>query len=267
MFFNEKTNIGFILLSQTSSKKETVMDRRNFLQVMALTPFVKPILFSSPSAVKNGLYLLSDEPQRILPYFLKETRRFGMSSNHSYLFRGYHPCQKAMVKSLSKNNWVLADRPEQANLTLSFSPLPHKVPPSFTFVQNGHIQDLRSGRLFPLWQEMKTNHSATSYLTIASFNKIQRQMNNGESVRIFRDGRKISEALLADKGIKSFRVKQGEIAVKIENGSARIISSPCRHKICCLTPPVSLSGERIICAPNHFLLEIQGGGHVDTVIG
>ena len=92
-------------------------------------------------------------------------------------------------------------------------------------------------------------------------------MNNGESVRIFRDGRKISEASLADKGIKSFRVKQGEIAVKIKNGSARIISSPCRHKICCLTPPVSLSGERIICAPNHFLLEIQGGGHVDTVIG
>ncbi len=33
------------------------------------------------------------------------------------------------------------------------------------------------------------------------------------------------------------------------------------------TPPVFLAGERIICAPNHFLLEIHGSHSIDTVIG
>ena len=28
-------------------------------------------------------------------------------------------------------------------------------------------------------------------------------------------------------------------------------------------PPVSLAGERIICAPNHFLLEIHGSRSID----
>ena len=43
--------------------------------------------------------------------------------------------------------------------------------------------------------------------------------------------------------------------------------SCCRNKICVATAPVALAGERIICAPNHFLLEIEGTPFVDTVIG
>ncbi|MGD8534841.1 MAG: NusG domain II-containing protein, partial [Candidatus Aminicenantes bacterium] len=41
----------------------------------------------------------------------------------------------------------------------------------------------------------------------------------------------------------------------------------CHQKICLSHPPVSQAGERVICAPNNFLLEIQGTGLVDTVIG
>jgi hypothetical protein len=55
--------------------------------------------------------------------------------------------------------------------------------------------------------------------------------------------------------------------VRVESGSARVVESPCLHQICRNTPPISLSGERVICAPHHFLLEIQGPSGLDTVIG
>jgi hypothetical protein len=47
----------------------------------------------------------------------------------------------------------------------------------------------------------------------------------------------------------------------------RVVESPCRHQICRCTPPILVPGERIICAPNHLFLEIQGAPGLDTVIG
>jgi hypothetical protein len=75
------------------------------------------------------------------------------------------------------------------------------------------------------------------------------------------------ELSLKKDRIRTYRTALGTVSVKIEKGSVRIPASSCRHKICCAVPPASFAADRIVCAPNHFLLEVQGPGSIDTIIG
>jgi hypothetical protein len=104
-------------------------------------------------------------------------------------------------------------------------------------------------------------------LTLASFKKRKSGISAGEFVSIYKDGRRIEMFPLKESLSKSFRAGRDKITVRLEGGKAWVSESSCRHKICLSSPPVSLAGERIICAPNHFLLEIQGRHSIDTSIG
>jgi len=56
--------------------------------------------------------------------------------------------------------------------------------------------------------------------------------------------------------------------VVIENGSVRVISSPCPEKICILTGAISRPGNWIACLPSGIFLRIEGksrGGEPDAV--
>lgn len=50
----------------------------------------------------------------------------------------------------------------------------------------------------------------------------------------------------------------GETVVVIEEGSARVVSSPCAEKICIKTGRISKPGQWIACLPNRVFISIRG---------
>jgi hypothetical protein len=154
-----------------------------------------------------------------------------------------------------------------ANLTFSFSHLHHKASPSFTLVKKGRIWDIRSQKLYAHWRDMNTNHEPSSCLTTVSLKNNPNDHYEGEFVSIYKNGRKVETLSLKKNTTQTFRVQDGKVAARIEDGKVWVLESSCRHKICLYSPPVSLAGERIVCAPNHFLLEIQRSSSIDTIIG
>jgi len=243
------------------------MDRRRFFQTLLSAPLLTPLLLASQSRDSDReIYLISDSPQEHLPVLLKELLRGRSGLPGSFAFNENSPPQNALKHALSRSGWQVAPLSSDADLKISFRTLFQPARPSFTLVKEGKIWDVRSWALRSLWQEMAQNHAPSSFLTVATLTKPGSGKNTGEVVTIYMDGRKKEAFSLNANLQRSYDARSGRITLQVTKGSARVLSSSCRHKICLYSPPVSLSGERIICAPNFFLLEIQGST-VDTVIG
>jgi len=243
------------------------MDRRDFFKTILATPMLTPFLLASKASSDDDLYLLSDSPQIFLPPILQELKTLTVMSGQSYIFTNEHPLKISLVQSLGMHGWTHAQKLSQAILKLSFRPLRYPARPSFTLVSQGQIWDIRSHRLRLLWQEMNTDHTPSSCLTIASLQTDAVALTPGETVRIYRNGQQIDELSLKKDRIKFYAARKGAIAVRIQERKAWVSDSSCRHKICCLAPPASFVSERIICAPSRFLVEINGHRSIDTIIG
>lgn len=50
----------------------------------------------------------------------------------------------------------------------------------------------------------------------------------------------------------------GITRVEIEDGAARVVSSPCREQICVNSRPMTDSGDWTACLPNRVFLEVTG---------
>jgi hypothetical protein len=243
------------------------MDRRRFFQALLSAPILTPLLLASQSRESDReVYLISDAPHTHLPVLLKELLRGRFGLPGSFAFSDYSPHKNTLKHALSRSGWQLAHHPSDADLIISFRTLFQPASPSFTLVKDGKIWDVRSWNLRSLWQEMAQRHSPSSFLTVASLTRQGSGKSAGEIVTVYTNGHK-RDAFPLKKNLQgSYATQFGRITVQIANGSARVAESSCRHKICLYSPSVSLSGERIICAPNHFLLEVQGNT-IDTVIG
>jgi hypothetical protein len=58
----------------------------------------------------------------------------------------------------------------------------------------------------------------------------------------------------------------GESIIRIENGRARFIHSPCSNKVCIQQGWIDTSGEIAACLPNRVSLQVLGGdGRFDAV--
>ena len=244
------------------------MDRRDFFKTMLATPLLTPLILSSKKTQHDlELYLIAEKPQLFLSTLLEETQEYSSTEGRKFTFLNFHPGEKSIKKALLRKGWRFVQEPESANLVLSFSHLHHKALPSFTLVREDSIWDIRSQRLFSLWREMNENHELSSCLTMASFKNRPSDRSAGKFVSVYREGRKVATLPLKENITKSFKTQAGRITTRIKNGKAWIAESSCRHKICLYSPPVSLAGQRIICAPNHIFLEIGRSSSVDTVIG
>ncbi len=244
------------------------MDRREFFKTMLITPLLTPLLLSSKTTESNAeLYLISDDPQKFLPFILNELKNFGVTFGKKFTLLNPCPFENEVKKILAHKGFKYVQNPVQADITLSFSHLQNKALSSFTFVKGGRIWDIRSRNLHSLWMEINKNHSPSSLLTTASFKNTHKPLPHGEFVSIYKDGSKIEQIPLKENTSRWFNIRGGEIVVKVKDGKAWISESPCAQKICLYSPPVFLAGERIICAPSHFLLEIQGPHSIDTIIG
>lgn len=244
------------------------MDRRDFFKTILVTPLFTPLLLASKTT-KNELelYLIADHPELFISSLLKELEKYTADYGRNFTFLNSHPQEGEVERILSQKGWRYVQKPLQADLTLSFSHLRQKALPSFTLVREGRIWDIRSRKLYSLWKKMNESHNPSSCLTIASFKNRQLESFAGESVSIYKEGRKIKTISLKENLSRSFRTKRGTITARIKDGKAWVSDSSCLHKICLYSPPVFLAGERIICAPDHFLLEVQGSHSIDTIIG
>ncbi len=243
------------------------MDRRSFFRKILYAPLLAPFILNTSSRQKGfQFYLIADYPQVFLPTLLQELQKNGMIHRHNFTLLNRHPEDKELKRVLGEEGWHLIPKSFQAELVLSFSHLLSQALPSFTLTREGKVWDVRSRKLYPLWKEMNS-HNLSSCLTIGSYNTRRIDPYQATYAYIYIEGQKV-EKISLDKNIyRKFQTERGSVDIVIEDGKARVSASSCRHKICLFTPPVSLAGERIICAPNHFLLEIRGSHHINTAIG
>ncbi|MFO7979857.1 MAG: NusG domain II-containing protein [Candidatus Aminicenantes bacterium] len=243
------------------------MNRRHFIQTLVTVPLLsKFILGSKNTANSTELHLISDHPHQILPRILEELKNHSINDGNKFCLLNSAPFEKQIIQELKKKGWAFSPSQDKADLSLSFRVLQHKIQPSFTLTKNGNIWDIRSKRLFSLWKTINKKNNLSSSLTIASFRGSAHRFM-GKSISVFSQGKKIDSFPLNKNSCKSYKAKQGRIMVSVNNGKVWVTESSCRHKICCLTPPISFAGERIICAPNRFLVEIDRTSLIDTSIG
>jgi hypothetical protein len=249
-------------------KKEMAMERREFFKKVIITPFLTP-LFLAAKKTKSAceLYIIEDNPEEFLPLILEELHDYVANYGHSFAFLNSHPHENDLRRILSQRGLTYTQAPAQADLTLSFSPLHEKTLPSFTLIREGRIWDIRSRKLYSLWREMNKNQRRSSCLTTVSFKSAPSNPLSGKYVSVHKEGSKLGMISLRENITKSYRTRGGEITLRVKDGKAWVPESSCNHKICVHSPPVSFSGERIICVPNHFLLEIKGSRYIDTSIG
>jgi len=244
------------------------MDRRAFFKTLLATPLLTP-LFLASKKTKNDieLYLISDCPQRFIPFIVRELEKYSLINAHSFCFLNKHPDETKLKNVFLKKGLIYEPKISRADMTISFANLQNNVLPSFTLVKSGKIWDIRLRKLYTLWEELNKNHNPVSSMTITSSKNSYRTLSEGKAVSIYTDGVKTERLPLKKDFTRTFQTKNGHITVQVENGSASILESSCKHKICLSTPPITRAGERIICVPNHFLLEIEAENSIDTVIG
>jgi hypothetical protein len=244
------------------------MDRRDFLRWLVASPLAAPLL-SIPRAEddSSALYLIADKPQRYLPAILTEMEKLGLIQRTRFSLREPHPFSGELRSALEREGWEYAAAPSSADLLLSFQPLRQSVPPSFTLIKHGRAWDLRLRGLEKLWREMSRQSSPSACLTVATLSAPTPFRSPGRTAAVFVDGKKRETLSLKATQERQYRTLRGEVLVRVKEGKAEVLASSCRHKICQSSGPVFLTGERIVCAPNHFLLAVDGPRFVDTVIG
>ncbi len=243
------------------------MDRRDFFKSIFLTSLLTPLLLASKSSNSDAeLYLISESPHHFLPPLLQELKALGLISGNSFSIHNSMPQQEQFTSALLSSGWSPVPAGAHAHMTLVSSLLHHPAMPSFTLAKEGKVWDLRTRTLHSLWTEM--NHQAqSSRLTVASFHARPAELISGKAVSFYMGGQKVKTVSLRQNSIHSFQTKDGRITVCMKDGKARVEESSCRHKICVHCPPAAYAGERIICAPNKFLLMVDGLSSVDTIIG
>lgn len=243
------------------------MDRRDFFKSLFLTSLLTPLLLASKNSNSDAeLYLISDSPHQSLPPLLQELKILGIVSGNSYSFLRPTQQQEPLKNALVSTGWHPLSDGVRAHMTLTSSHLQSPALPSFALVREGKIWDLRTRTLGSLWTEM--NHQArTTRLTLVSFHSRPAELISGKSVSLYKSGKKVKTVSLKQSSSHFLQTEEGQIKVCVKDGKAWVEESPCRHKICVNCPPAAYAGDRIICAPNQFLLSVDGPSSVDTIIG
>lgn len=244
------------------------MDRRDFLRTVFSASLLTPLLLEASGRSSDTLlYLIADSPQDFLPSILADLGNHGLVSGRSLSFLGPHPEKNRLTPALSSRGWQITPHLSFADAALSFRLLGKEATPSFTLVHDGLIRDIRAGSLAHLWKEMSRLSTLSRSLTVVSFKPRGLLQTKGSAVAVYAHGRLQTKISLKKNTIKTFSTANGRVLVGVADGAARIIESSCRHKICMAAQPASISGERIICAPNRIHLEIEGLRQLDMVTG
>jgi hypothetical protein len=80
---------------------------------------------------------------------------------------------------------------------------------------------------------------------------------NGATVNIFREGRLIARYPLSENRDVTIDGAIGKLVLRIENGSARVVSASCKEKICIATGAIRRSSQEIVCVPNRVMITVS----------
>jgi len=245
------------------------MDRRDFIKGLATSSVLAPLLLSLRGGEEAGdsadaLYLLSETPQAYLPRLLEDLYGQGIIRGR-HVDLGRHPWAEELAAALG--SWKVVSRSERTDVVLRFETLLEAHRPSFTVVKSGRLVDGRKDNWLKLWRKMGADEK-TRGLTIASFsNRREAAGLPGEAAVISIGGRIIDRISLKENGLRIYAGRIGRLYVRVKGGALRVEETGCRHQICVMTPAASRPGDRILCAPNRFLAEVEGRRAWDTIIG
>jgi hypothetical protein len=242
------------------------MDRRDFIKTVLTTSLAAPLLIGQKMGQPTlGLYLISASPQKELPTLLDELNNLRLLRGRRFAFASAHPQQAALQAVLEARGWKEAS-PNKAELLINFAYLQQPARPSFTLIQDGRIRDLRSSRLYSLWQKMQAQPAVAS-LTVFSLLAAFVSPRPAKTLIARVRGEVIERLPLQRPTRRTVDTGSGRITFIVDAGQVKVVESTCRHRVCVASAAISLAGERIICAPNHFLLELEGDTWLDAVIG
>ena len=80
----------------------------------------------------------------------------------------------------------------------------------------------------------------------------------GQAVQVVQEGDTVFTAPLAEKRSVELKGPLGVTRMEIENGTARIVASPCPYKVCIRMGEISRQGEIVACVPNRLLVQVAG---------
>lgn len=69
---------------------------------------------------------------------------------------------------------------------------------------------------------------------------------------------------LKDDGV--YEINNGTHTIEIKSGKVKVLSSPCKDKICMNTGWISKEGESIVCLPYSITITVLGKGEDDFIL-
>lgn len=92
----------------------------------------------------------------------------------------------------------------------------------------------------------------------------------GESVVVKVDGMVTERFSLDEQTIVTIEGRSGTCRLRVNEGTARIISSDCLNRLCVARGSIDENGEAIVCLPHRIVIEVTGSarvfGGVDGVV-
>ena len=87
------------------------------------------------------------------------------------------------------------------------------------------------------------------------------------SVAIYRDNQRIARYSLSSPKEITEQGKEGKVTISIHNGGVAVVRADCPKQICVHAGAIRRSGQQIVCAPNHILIEIEtsSGNGLDAI--
>ena len=80
---------------------------------------------------------------------------------------------------------------------------------------------------------------------------------NGTTVNVFREGHLIARyPITVDRDVV-IDGAIGKLVLRIQNGTARIVSATCPRKICIAAGAIRLPSQEIVCAPNRVMITVS----------
>jgi len=80
---------------------------------------------------------------------------------------------------------------------------------------------------------------------------------NGATVNVFREGHLIARYPIAANRDVTIDGAIGKLVLRIQNGTARIVSATCPGKICIAEGAIRSPSQEIVCVPNRVMVTVS----------
>jgi hypothetical protein len=86
-------------------------------------------------------------------------------------------------------------------------------------------------------------------------------------VAIYRDNQRIARYPLSSPKEIAVQGKEGNVIISIRDESVRVVRADCPRQVCVHAGAIKHSGQQIVCAPNHILIELEtsSGKDLDAI--